>query len=54
MIAIDQYWVLAMERGQTITGKPIEWKTDSRRFPKIKLRGGNYAHSEENLEKTFK
>ena len=32
----------------------IEWKSDTRRYPKVKLRGGNYAHSEENLEKTFK
>jgi hypothetical protein len=53
VIIVERYWVVGKERGAR-GGEVIEWKADSKRFPKVKLRGGNYAYSEENLEKTFK
>jgi hypothetical protein len=48
--------LLTRETGSALssTSEVIEWKSDTRRYPKLKLRGGNYAHSEENLQKTFK
>lgn len=59
VVVVDRYWVVPKEHGASQHGSQhndvvIEWKADTRRYPKMRLRGENYANSEENLMKTFK